>query len=419
MATRRPGSGGPEEGSPEYRWLYGDGGSDDREPGPDETRVMRTRPSQRPAGQRPAPGHPGAGHPSPGQPARPASRQPSRQPGGRPPGAPPAAPSQARPARSRRPGGRRRAFKVVRLLLVLWLVFLLAVPILAWREVSKVEAFGDDRLAQQPGTNYLLVGSDSREGLTKAERRQLGTGDAGGRRTDTIMLLHVGSGPNVLTSIPRDSIVDIPGRGRSKINAAYAWGGAPLLVETVEENTGVRVDHYVEIGFGGFVGMVDAVGGVEICPEQAMKDPQANLDIKAGCQEADGATALGYARSRKLYAALGDVDRARAQREVVSAVAREALSPWTFINPKRYWDVAMASARSFTVSEGTGVLAMGRFAWAMTRLDGDSGLTCSVPIRDLAVTWDPERSEEFFSYLREDDTDNLPKRLCTPSGLPE
>ncbi len=87
---------------------------------------------------------------------------------------------------------------------------------------------------------------------------------------------------------------------------------------TIEDLTGIRVDQYVEIGFGGFVDLVDAVDGIEICPKRAMKDPQANLNIKKGCQEVDGKTALGYARSRA--SALGDIDRARHQREVVSAI---------------------------------------------------------------------------------------------------
>src|SRR5690606_16679294 len=139
----------------------------------------------------------------------------------------------------------------------------------------------------------------------------------------------------VLMSIPRDSWVDIPGHGRSKINSAYGRGGPSLVVDTVEQNTGLRVDHYVEIGLGGMVKLVDAVGGIEICPKKAMKDKDANLDIQAGCQGADGRTALGYARSRKTYKQLGDVDRARAQREVVAAVGSEATSPWAIINPVR------------------------------------------------------------------------------------
>ena len=216
-------------------------------------------------------------------------------------------------------------------------------------------------------------------------------------------------------SIPRDSLVDVPGRGRTKINAAYAYGGPKLMVQTVEQNTGIRIDHYVEIGFGGFVGLVDAVGGIEICPEKAMKDPQANLDIPKGCQEADGAVALGYARSRKT-SSLGDIDRAKRQREVVSAVGKEALSPWTFINPVRYWRLNFAAADFLTVSEGSGPVAVGNFAFAMTRVSGSNGLTCGVPIADLAVTWDEQRSRRMFDLIIADQTDQIGD-LCTKSGL--
>ncbi len=307
----------------------------------------------------------------------------------------------------------------MKIALLLWLVFLVAVPFYAWSKINRVEAFSvyEGRPAEQGGTTYLVVGSDSRAGLTEAEQKELGTGpDDVGQRTDTIMLLHTGSGPNVLTSIPRDSLVEVPGRnGRSKINAAFAWGGAPLLVETVERSTGIRVDHYVEIGFGGLVKMVDAVGGVEICPAKKMKDKQANLNIQAGCQEADGATALGYARSRKTYKALGDVDRAKAQREVVAALGKKALSPMTVVNPVRYFNLATATASSFTVSEGSSALSIGKFGIAMTRAE----MSCGVPLSDLSVRWDAKRSEEYFSYLRADRTGDMPKELCTPSGFPD
>ena len=162
---------------------------------------------------------------------------------------------------------------------------------------GRLEPSGD-RPAAQSGTTYLLVGSDSREGLTRKQELRYGVGKGEGRRTDTIMLLHTGSGPNLLMSIPRDSIVDIPGHGTTKINAAFAYGGPKLLDKTIEQNTGIRVDDYVEIGFSGFVDVVDAVGGIQICPKQPMKDRRANLDIKKGCQEVDGKVALGYARSR-------------------------------------------------------------------------------------------------------------------------
>jgi LCP family protein required for cell wall assembly len=408
MADRPRGKGGPEEGTPEYQWLYGkDKGSGSSAPAeptrpvsrtsrPDETRMMPTTP--RPAEDR--------GAARRGAPASPP-----------PPVAPPPRETSAgRPRRRFRP---RLRLGLLRWVFLLWLAFLVAVPFWAWSKVTKVEADpGGDRPGEQPGTTYLMVGSDSRGDLTEAERKELGTGGDVGQRTDTIMVLHTGSGPNLLMSIPRDSIVPIPGKGTSKINAAYAWGGPELLVQTIEQNTGIRIDEYVEVGFGGFVDMVDAVGGVEICPKKAMKDPQANLDIAKGCQEADGKTALGYARSRKTYAQLGDIDRARAQREVVSAVGSEAASPWTVINPVRYYRTAMATARSFSVGEGSSPLTFGKFGFAMTRVDGDKGLTCGIPIRDLAVTWDAERSQQLFDHIISDDTEGIPKKLCTPSGLP-
>ncbi len=324
-----------------------------------------------------------------------------------------AAPPPQRPTRP------RRRFRAgwVKTLLLLWLVFLVAVPLWAWSQVDKVRTDpGGDRPAQQEGTTYLLVGSDSREGLTRKEQLEFGTGRGEGRRTDTIMLLHTGSGPNLLMSIPRDSLLEVPGYGVTKVNAAYAFGGPRLLVETLELATGIRIDDYVEIGFGGFVNVIDAVGGVEICPKTRMRDPQANLDIKKGCQEADGTTALGYARSRKT-SGLGDIDRARHQREVVSAVGSEAASPWSVINPVRYFRLADAGSDSLRVGKDTSMLSTMRFAWAMTRVDGKNGLTCGVPIADLAVNWDRARADRLFELIREDRTAEVPKPLCRPSGL--
>jgi LCP family protein required for cell wall assembly len=313
----------------------------------------------------------------------------------------------------------RRRVPWVRIVLVAWLVFLVAVPLWAWSKVTKVDAEpGGQRPGGQPGSTYLLVGSDSREGLSVQERKRLGTGNAAGQRTDTIMMLHTGSGPSLLLSIPRDSIVDIPGRGTDKVNAAYSYGGPELLVQTLESETGIRIDNYVEVGFGGFVDVVDAVGGIEICPTEDMTDELANLEVRKGCQEADGPTALGYARSRKL-SSLGDIDRARRQREVVGAVGRKAASPWSVLNPVRYFRLASAGAGSLAVGEDTGPFDTLRFAWAMTRIGGDKGLTCGVPIATLDVTWDRERALELFGLIKQDRTADITKELCRPSGLRE
>lgn len=305
----------------------------------------------------------------------------------------------------------------MKIALLVWLVFLIAVPLWAWSQITKVDAEPDGkRPDSQPGSTYLLVGSDSREGLSAKERRRLGTGKAAGRRTDTIMLLHTGSGPNLLLSIPRDSIVDVPGHGTTKVNAAYAFGGPELLVETLESETGIRIDNYVEIGFGGFVNVIDSVGGIEICPDQRMKDPLANLDVKKGCQDADGKTALGYARSRHT-SSLGDIDRARHQREVVGAVGGEAVSPWSILNPVRYFRLAGAGSDSLSLGKDTGPFDTARFAFAMTRVSGDKGLTCTVPIADLAVHWDHDRALKLFGLIKTDQTSDVTRDLCRPSGL--
>jgi LCP family protein required for cell wall assembly len=399
-------SGGSDDG-PDYGWLYGGqqspssgnraapppSGSDDPEP----TRML------------PKIDRPEAGPPSSSRGDGPPTQRPVQ------PAQPVPPPGKPKKARRKRPIG-----KIILLVVVAWIVFLVAVPLWAWSKIDKVDAEPSGaRPESQPGTTYLLVGSDSRRGLSKKDNKRLGTGGVGdvGQRTDTIMLLHTGSGPSMLLSIPRDSLVAIPGHGTTKINGAFAFGGPKLLVKTIEQNTGVRVDHYVEIGFGGFVNSVDAVGGITICPTQRMKDPQANLNIKRGCQEVDGVTALGYSRSRHV-SQYGDIDRARHQREVVSAIGSEVKSPWTFINPVRYFRVNDAATSSLRISKGTGPFALANFGLAMTRVNGKNGLTCSMPIADQAIHWDKERALALLKFIKTDSTGDIPKKLCTPTGLP-
>ena len=173
---------------------------------------------------------------------------------------------------------------------------------------------------------------------SKAERQELGTGNAAGQRTDTIMLLHTGVGAQPADVDPPRLAGRDPRARRAPRSTPPSRTAVPSCwCSTIEDNTGIRIDHYVEIGFGGFVGVVDAVGGIEICPTTDMKDPLANLDIKKGCQQADGVTALGYARSRHSDPQYGDITRAEHQREVVSAVGDEVVSPWSVLNPVRYF----------------------------------------------------------------------------------
>ena len=128
-----------------------------------------------------------------------------------------------------------------------------------------------------------------------------------------------------------------------------------------------------------------------------MNDKLANLHVKKGCQHADGTVALAYARSRHADPQLGDIARGGQQREVMAAVGHKALSPWTVINPFRYWNLWTSTTDNLTVDKDMGVVAMGRFGWAMTHSD----LTCPVPLSNLAVTWDPTRSKQMFPRHRQ------------------
>ena len=164
-------------------------------------------------------------------------------------------------------------------------------------KLHRIPALADyaDRPAEGKGTTWLLVGSDSRQGLTPEQQAELGTGgDIGNGHTDTIMLVHMpapwSDTATTMVSIPRDSYVEIPDYGTDKINAAFAFGGAALLAQTVEQATGMRLDHYAEVEFDGFARLVDAVGGVTMCPPEPISDPLAGIDLPAGCQDSTAAT---------------------------------------------------------------------------------------------------------------------------------
>lgn len=298
------------------------------------------------------------------------------------------------------------------------LVWLIAVPVYAWSQIDRVDDVpAGDRPAEQPGTTFLLVGSDSREGLTKAERKKLGTGSVAGQRTDTIMILSIPPGGKpALISVPRDSYVPIPDNGTNKINAAYAFGGPQLLVQTVEQNTGLRIDGYTEIGFGGFVNVIDALGGIEMCLPKAIKDRDSHIDLPKGCQDLGGTDALGYVRMRKADP-LGDLGRVKRQREMLAAIAKEAASPMTVLNPVRYWRLVTASADAVTIGEDTTFLEMASMANAMRIISSGQGLTLTVPVANSdaptpvgsAVLWDEKESTAMFSDLARGDTSDLDK----------
>jgi len=184
--------------------------------------------------------------------------------------------------------------------------------------------------------NVLLAGVDLRSGLTPAQQRVLHVGDVPSSNSDTLMLIHIAADRSSVTvvSLPRDSWVPIPGHGMNKINAAFGLGGPRLTVATVERVTGLTINDFIQVNFLGFVKVIDALGGVNICLPQAVDDPDSGLHLSAGAHHVDGITALKYARDRHSFAA-SDLARITNQQSLVASLLQEAVSSGTLANPLR------------------------------------------------------------------------------------
>ncbi|WP_410871993.1 LCP family protein [Nocardia sp. A7] len=326
---------------------------------------------------------------------------------------PPISGRQAQPPKRRR---RRHPFRWFMVIIVALIVGLIAAIVHLDNSLTRITALPSyaDRVRDTPGTNWLLVGSDGRGDLSTEQEQELATGgDTGPERTDTIMMVHIpSSGPTTMVSLPRDSYVSIPGHGKDKLNASFALGGAPLLVQTVEVATGVRIDHYAQIGFGGFASVVDAIGGIEMCLDEPIVDPLAGLDLPAGCQELSGPQALGFVRTRATPTA--DVDRMNRQRMFMAALLKKATSTGTLANPFALWPMATGVAGSLKVDDGDHIWNLAALGWAMR---GDT-VTTSVPIGGFDDTdvgnvllWDKARATGFFEALAADQ--QIPEELLT------
>ncbi|AKU16191.1 transcriptional regulator [Luteipulveratus mongoliensis] len=324
------------------------------------------------------------------------------------------------PAPISRPRRKRRWTKWVGaflIILLLWIAAIAWAGKTVWDKVTKVDAIptSGERPGEGKGTNIVLVGSDSREGLSAAQKHDLGTGSAAGRRTDSIMLLHMpDSGSPTLVSLPRDSYVKIPGHRKNKINASFSVGGPQLLVQTVEGATNLHVDGYMEIGFGGFASVVDSVGGVRMCLPKAMKDEKAHINLPAGCQNLDGKNALGYVRAR--YSdPLGDLGRAKRQREFLGALMKKMASPSNIINPFKLKKMGASGAQGVAVDKDMSPWEAFKVMRALKSLSGGKGQSIQVPVADTnystpagsAVLWDDKGAAALFDALNQDQSPNV------------
>ncbi|MCP9950144.1 LCP family protein [Actinomadura madurae] len=244
------------------------------------------------------------------------------------------------------------------------------------------------------GENWLLIGSDRRADMPSM-----------GARADTIMLVHLsGRGDRVsVVAIPRDGWVPVPGHGRTKINAAFAYGGPALLVRSVEQLTRVRVDHFAALDFGGFVTMTDALGGVDVTITKKTFDPMHDRTWEAGRQHLNGVEALDFVRQRWNLPG-GDLDRIKRQQAFLHALAAKALDTRNPIKIDRF---IRAVTRSVTVDDS---VTAGTLRGLAQRLLGTSLLEyVTAPVAGTAerdgqsvVLLDEDRSRELFTAVRED-----------------
>ncbi|MFJ9846619.1 LCP family protein [Kitasatospora sp. NPDC101155] len=410
----RPGGGGNPYGG------NGGGGAAAEPPLPTS---LNPRGPGAPAPRQPEPSRYG-GVPPQGVPGGPGGPGGPGRPGG--PGGP-GGPAGARPAGAQAKRWPRRR-------IVKWSVFglLIAVMVTAvstyfWADSKlnheNVLAGYPGRPAAGKGTNWLIVGSDSREGLSEAQQDEMHTGhDVEGKRSDSMMILHIGDHGNTLMSIPRDSWVPIPefkaSNGKtvkattSKINSAFANGNGRLLVQTVELNTGIHIDHYAEIGFAGFAGIVDSIGGVEMRIDQDIKDRDSGLDLKAGDQTLNGVQALAFVRQRHQMADQ-DLGRMRNQQKFLGALAHQAASPGTVLNPFTFYPLVDSALGTLIVDDDCGLTDLGSLFLAMKDVNGGNGKTMTVPIGNAdyhtktgesAVQWDAGKSKQVFDAFKNDTT---------------
>jgi LCP family protein required for cell wall assembly len=222
------------------------------------------------------------------------------------------------------------------------------------------------------GTNYLIIGNDAGP-------------DRVGARSDVMVLVHVPEDHRNVTLIhfPRDLYVSIPGRGQNKLNAAYAFGGGPLLVRTMQNLLGIRIDHVAMLGFEGFKRMTDAVGGVDVYVEEASEGD--GKVFRQGTMHMDGETALVFVRQRYMLSE-GDISRGQRQLAFIKALMLKSLSKDVLTNPLKLKDSIDAATSNLTVDQRLDVGQMRSEAFALRGLRGDDIRFITAPFTGFGMT---------------------------------
>ncbi|WP_149181222.1 LCP family protein [Streptomyces sp. TRM49041] len=277
---------------------------------------------------------------------------------------------------------------------------------------------GDDRPQNidDGSMDILVLGSDSRSGANSAYGR-----DEGGARSDTAMIVHVYEGRRTagVVSIPRDTLItrpectdedgaNVPAAYRAMFNTAYEVGGPACAVKTVEQMSGIRMDHYIEVDFTGFKKLIDELGGVRITTTQAIKDDSSHLDLAAGAHTLDGEQALGLVRTRKGVGEGSDLGRIQLQQAFIKAFIDQVKRVGVFTSPAKLWGLADTATKAITPdSELDGVKELADFAGGLSELGPDDVQMITLPVVYDRV--DPNRvvpvdlqAQQVWTALRQD-----------------
>jgi len=270
------------------------------------------------------------------------------------------------------------------------------------------------------GLNILVIGSDSRQGLG----RKFGT-DVLGARSDTSMLLHIAPGHTRadIISFPRDSMVPVlacaddkqghPGQSAQpgaleRLNATFAAGGAPCLWKTLEQETGIRIQHFVEVNFAGFESIVNDVNGVPVCLPFAINNPPSRLRLAAGKHVVNGAQALAFVRLRENIGEGSDTQRIQRQQYFLAAVMQKLKSTNLLTQPSRIFNVVRDVAKSLTTDQGLDLSTMLRIANSMKSLSSGSVQLVTVPVVPYAgdpaaeLSWEQPQAARMFRAIEAD-----------------
>ena len=257
--------------------------------------------------------------------------------------------------------------------------------------------------------NILVAGVDTRDGLTHRQEVELHVGNAISSNSDTLMLVHIPANHQSIqvVSLPRDSWVAIPGHGMSKINAAYGLGGPQLMVRTVEQATGLMINDYIEVDFLGFVKVINALGGVNICVPFAVDDSDSGLHLSEGPHHVDGVTALEFARDRHSFAT-SDLARITDQQQLLSSLFAEATETGVLANPVRLQQFLSSVTAAVKVDKGFDLIRLADELRGMRPANVTfttvpiSSANYTTPTGESAVLWNASAAAALFTSLKKD-----------------